>query len=325
MQAKLILTRCASLVGVLTLLLGAVASLIPFQATTQTSSDERTLQIEAVPVFQMESDDGLPGSTSNCTLVELYPGYPGYRGNITGVMPHWGGIGDYECLQTLEQVDPTFDRAQEDQANTQVARAIGVNGTFEDWTWENWMLIEDGRGLPMSCYTCLMYDTTSSPLNPDVRPAIDDPRILLGFPGERTATDRISQELLGENLLSDQDDYEIRAEAYFQLGASANAPELLAGMIDRISEARRPGAPYYTYQDATDVILSRGGYTVTSETMSPDDQVFSAYYAFFVGIKYVDPLVSDSYINNFTAVLDGWRLSGFRGSLRDYLQENWQP
>jgi len=325
MQAKSILIRFVSLVALLSLILGAAAPLIPSQAIAQTSSDEHKLRVQTGPVFQLESEDGLPGSSPNCTLVELYPGYPGYRGNITGVMPHWGGIGDYECLQTLEEVDPTFDRVREDRANTQAARAIGINGTFEDWTWENWMLIEDGRGLPASCYTCLMYDTTLSPPKPDVRPALDDPRILLGFPGERMATDRISQELFGENLWSDHDDYVIRAEAYFQLGATANAPELLAEMIDRISEARRTGAPYYSYQDATDVILSRGGYTLTSGEMSPYDQQFIAVYALSVGMKTMDPIISEQYFYEFSAALDGWRLSGYRGNLRDYLHENWQP
>lgn len=220
------------------------------------------------------SDEGLPGSTRSCTLVELYPGYPGYRGNVTGVMPHWGGIGDYACLQELEASDRHFDKDEVDRANKRAARSLGINGTFEDWTWENWMLIEAARGLPASCYTCLMRDTSTAPINPDVRPESDDPRLLLGFPFERVAIDRITEDLFGQpsaNSAFYVDDYVLRAEAYFLLGATANAPELLGAMTDRIYDASQPGGWYYTYDDTVDVILDRGGYTWITGDMNPSD------------------------------------------------------
>lgn len=273
-------------------------------------------------------DDGLPGSARDCTLVELYPGYPGYRGNITGVMPHWGGIGDYACLEQLEEFDSIFDREDEDRANQRAARSLGIRGSFEDWTWENWMLIEVERGFHASCYTCLMTNTSESPLNLDVRPAIDDPRILTGFIGQRVAVDSISTELFGWIPPSSSihvDDYILRAESYFQLGATANAPELLEGMIDFVYSASQPGQGIYTYQDCVKIIFERGGYARVNGNMSPSDQQFVAFYALYVSTIGMPTTMSDPLIEKFLSVLDGWRLSGSQGSLRAYLEENWQP
>jgi hypothetical protein len=243
-------------------------------------------------------------------------------------MSHWGGTGDYVCLQELEAVDRRFGREDEDRANERVARSLGINGTFQDWTWENWMLIEAERGLPSSCYTCLMFNTSESPYNPDVLPERDDPRLFIGFPFTRVAIDQITQELFGQASPSSafySDDYMFRAEAYFQLGTTANAPEILAEMTDKLYAASQPGVEYYSYQNAIDVILERGGYTWVTGDMSPDDQIFVAVYALWVGIKFVDPLIRESYINNFMAVVSDWQFTGYRGSFREYLDENWNP
>lgn len=274
------------------------------------------------------SEDGLPGSTRNCTLVELYPGYPGYRGNITGVMPHWGGIGDYACLQDLEASDRRFDRNDEDRANARAARTLGINGTFEDWTWETWMLIEAERGLPTSYYTCFFLDTSTAPINPDVRPESDDPRLQLGFYGERVAIDRITEDLFGQPSYSSEfygDDYVLRAEAYFQLGPTANARELLEAMTDRVYEVNQPGGGVYSYDQAVDIILEQGGYTWVTGDMHPSDQVFVATYAFSVGIQSMPAVFSEPQWTSFVAVVDDWRLTGYRGSLRDYLRDHWNP
>ena len=277
---------------------------------------------------QRSSDEGLPGSTRDCTLVELYPGYPAYRGNITGVMGHWGGIGDYECVEALEDLDPDFNRRREDRANKRAATSLGIKGEFEDWTWENWMMIEEHRGFPASCYTCLMLDGSTEPSNPNTRPSIDDPRVQLGFVGERLTIDRIRQEEFGEIYSSTsfyEEDYLLRAAAYLRLGPSANAQELLSEMSALIYEAGQPGGSFYSYADVADAILKSGGYTATTSNMAPSDQQFVALAAFFVGMLAMTPPTAAHLTANFEAALDGWRLTGYRESLRDYLRDNWTP
>lgn len=298
------------------------------QESDRDGEDDRISRSDDDDDRNTSSDEGLPGSTRNCTLVELYPGYPGYRGNITGVMPHWGGTGDYVCLQDLEASDRRFDKDDEDRANKRAARTLGINGTFEDWTWENWMLIEAERELPSSCYTCLILDTSTAPLNRDVQPETDDPRLLLGFWGERVAIDRITEDLFGQPSYDADfygDDYILRAEGYFLLGATANAPELLEAMTDRVNEVNQPRGSLYSYEQTVDVILSQGGYMWVTGDMSPFDQQFVAVYAFSVCMQYMPSVIGEPLLINFMALIDDWRLTGYRGSLRDYLNDNWNP
>src|SRR5690242_4498357 len=54
-----------------------------------------------------------PPTATGCTLVELQPGYPGYRGFVTGL----AGRGEAACLEDLTRLDPRFDRAREDTEN----------------------------------------------------------------------------------------------------------------------------------------------------------------------------------------------------------------
>lgn len=243
-------------------------------------------------------------------------------------MPHWGGTGDYLCLQELEELDTRFDREDEDRANRRAARSIGINGSFEDWTWENWMLIEVERGLPASCYSCLMFDSTIEPYSPDIRPDPDDPRILLGFLEDRFAINHISQEIFGQVPPTNYgfpDDYLLRAETYLRLGPATNAPELLAGMANTLFEFHQPGSGYYTYSDVADIILERGGYMPTSEGMAPSDQELIALYTFSILGKTTIPEIWDMQYSRFITALDEWRMTGYQGSLVDHLNETWDP
>ncbi|MDQ3523852.1 MAG: hypothetical protein M3451_02225 [Chloroflexota bacterium] len=208
---------------------GVYESPIESRAVTETRTSHETI----TPSMRSAQSTNL-----DCTIVELYPGYPGYRGNITGVMPHYGGLGDYECMHILEQDFPQFDRAQEDRANQQAADALGINGPMNLWTWENWMLIEAERGLVPSCYTCLMLDTTSTPHRMNVYPDPDDYRILTGFIGQTTSLTAISSSIgfdipMGLDGILDfygYDDYVLRAVAYLYGGPTLNAQELYEEM-----------------------------------------------------------------------------------------------
>jgi hypothetical protein len=273
------------------------------------------------------SDDGLPGSTRDCTLVELYPGYPGYRGNITGVMPHWGGIGDYLCLQELEESDPSFNRSREDRANRRAARALAINGDFEDWTWENWIWIEIERGMEPQCYTCLMLDTSASPYNPEIRPEPGDPRLAVGFLGDTFAIRAILEQLFESaprvsNVFPD--DYALRARAYLSLGPTANAPELFDAMTNILEETFQPGGGYYTVGQIHEVLTTSGGYIPTDASMHPSDQVVVAYETLVLVYSSMMSWSQEQLDIQFWEAVDGWRYAGHPGRLADFLDESWE-
>lgn len=220
-------------------------------------------------------------STPSCTLVELYPGYPGYRGNITGLLPGWLGQGDYECLQTLQTLDPRFDKASVDLANSNAARALGITGTPDLWTWENWLRIEAQLGRTPTCYSCLMLSPSVTPRRPEVGPAPNDARILTGFSGKTVGINTITT-VTGHSTedLFNYDDYILRAEAYMSGGASMNAPQLYNAMVERVNQWFTPNAAlpdvgamlHYAVYDS-------GGYSIVPPRTSSNDQLFLMTYA----------------------------------------------
>lgn len=165
-----------------------------------------TLLMLASPILQTAaaSPDGVSAlAGTRCELVELYPGYPGYAGYVTGV----DGIGDHACLEDLERQNPDFDREYEDDQNFQGARSLGINGGPGLWTWENWMAIEDARGMEPTCYTCL-YDPNNARPNPtthSIQP--DDPRLLAGAFQSHSIWTRLSNELGLGSGMEPYDDY----------------------------------------------------------------------------------------------------------------------
>ncbi len=256
-------------------------------------------------------------TSPDCTVVELYPGYPGYRGNITGVMPLWNGQGDYECLETLEQNDPEFGRAEEDQANQLAADALGINGSMNLWTWENWMLIEAERGLPASCYSCLMIDTDVEPLRQDIQPESDDYRLRTGIIGQSEAIRLISNEL-GINdpdqvqLIADffqEDDYLLRVTAYVMGSPTQNAEELYVEMQRWVQGVASPNGissfvdPSMVLQIA---IWERGGYTPVPESATTDDQFVSMSYGFAFAGLFFPEAEWDGIQSELDASIDGW-------------------
>lgn len=259
-----------------------------------------------------------------CEVVELYPGYPGYRGNITGLMRNWGGTGDYECLEVLERIDSDFSRSREDRLNRQAARELGISGTFEEWTWENWMMIEAERGLPSSCYTCLM-NNGDAPINPEFVPESDDPRILLGFPGANTTANHILHErdlprYLDHPFLTD--DYVLRAAASFYAGDYAlSAPETLEVMYGIVESMFEQGGQSLEFERCRDTALSTGGYVGTSRKMHVDDQIFVMWLAYFAASTSLIPTSQSHFMGEVMNLSEEWQYSGSRLSLAEYMRE----
>ncbi len=268
--------------------------------------------------------EGLSGSTRSCTIVELYPGY---RGNITGLMPQNGGVGDYACLQDLEDARPRFSQAKEDRANRRAGKELGTDGSIEDWTWETWLQIEVERGLVPQCYACLIFDTDARPLPSRHQPDIRDPRLLVGLLGSTEARDRIYLDVTGRLPWSSNaywDDYVLRAQGFFSTGSATNAPQLLDAMYNLVEESNTPGGSYYTFGDAFQIMTGAGGYVPTSELLHPEDQVFILYFTMEAGLASSDPNIANSIRSRFNQILDDWTFDGQSMSLSDYIRKFWE-
>lgn len=271
-------------------------------------------------------------SDADCTAVELYPGYPGYRGNITGVMPHWNGQGDYECLETLQQNDPEFDRAQEDLANQEAADALGIEGPMSLWTWENWMQIEAERGMLPSCYTCLMIDTTTEPIRTDIQADPGDFRIRTGLMGQTTAIDSILESLEvtdpeTADLVAEaftEDDYVLRAHAYATGEPGQNAEQLyeeMQGLVETLADPEVESATVDPIDVLRIAIWERGGYTSTPDTAAPDDQFALMSYAFHVAEIYSATDAWEPISTEFEDSITAWVETGPNVPLDAFMQE----
>lgn len=268
----------------------------------------------------------------NCDIVELYPGYPGYRGNITGVMPHYDGLGDYECLHILEQDFPLFDQAEEDSLNQQAADALGINGPMHLWTWENWMLIEAERGMLPSCYSCLMLDTATTPIRLNVYPDPDDYRILTGLMGQTKALESIhlamgssAGEIRQALDYGYGEDYVLRALAYLEGGHTQNAQELYEEMQYWVQAASSPGGSFNSLgpdEVLQAAIWERGGYTLVPESAAAEDQTTLMGYTFAVS----EFLTGNSAIlYDFSRLVEEWwvyRLSNPSTPLSIFIQQH---
>jgi hypothetical protein len=252
-------------------------------------------------------------ASAQCELVELHPGYPLYRGYVTGV----DGPGDNACLQVLEANHPGFDRAAEDAANAAAAGRLGLAGEPEDWIWENWMAVEAERGLPPTCYSCAIFNAGShtGPPGPSPVPP-DDPRLVIGGYGTTRALDWIaaqrgvSSPYLG-NLFPF--DHNLRALVWMaNPGAQWNAAQVLEGGSAVVEAVSTPGSGYYDPAALLDNLLGQGGYAPTAATASPEDQVFMVG----VGVETLSRFAADPYANllmgQFNRAVTGWRLETMR-------------
>jgi len=192
-----------------------------------------------------------PVGGPGCDLVELYPGYPTYRGYVTGV----DGVGDFACLQDLEVASPSFDRVHEDAANLAAARRLGLAGGPELWTWENWMAVEAERGLPPTCYSCAVLQAANRPEPTGTPVAWDDPRLLIGTYGSTTFVRLRAMNGMansGRHLNAEQ-----HREAY-----------------DPWVDALSAKGSYVNVGLLWDGLVAQGGYAPTPADAHPDDQVF---------------------------------------------------
>lgn len=272
------------------------------------------------------------GRSSSCELVELYPGYPGYRGYITGL----DGIGDHECLNDLEAMDPSFSRQSEDSQNTRAARALDISGSMNVWTWENWMAIEAERGMQPACYACLLFDGPGPEPN-GASVDVADPRILIGtsmsyLTGDTTALSRLSQKH-GVQLQGFASDQHFRAlVGLLYAGRHLNAAQMLEA-YDEVVEMlyARNSSGNFQYLDVnalSQLLLDQGGYAPTPEDAYPEDQLFLFFCGIFSLQPYYDPYSFDLVMSRLDRLVAEWELerssSGPTLSFAEFLRrEKW--
>jgi hypothetical protein len=221
-------------------------------------------------------------AAQGCELVELRPGYPGYRGFVTGV----DGIGDHECLEDLEDEDAGFSKRREDRENRQAAENLDLDGSPDEWTWENWLAIESERGLTPTCYSCAFAEADSRPEPRRTGVESGDPRLRCGAFGEATyAAGWLRQN--GYAMISgvaDWGDYELRATAWLSSRKSHLNAEELMEIYDLLLEETIKPAGEANSPDARamwDRLVEQGSYFEIADDLWTEDQVFLFYVGLF--------------------------------------------
>jgi hypothetical protein len=235
---------------------------------------------EPLPSSESTNQSGSSAPTANesldCFAVELYPGYPGYRGYVTGI----DGPSEITCLDQLTATDPRFDKAHEDEANVAAARAIGLNGSPAEWTWENWMAIEAERGLPSTCYSCLFSRTDSESKHQTAPIDIFDQRLWLGGYG---TTEALLQAAAGAGMGTSSSafyierfggDHVLRAFIGSTWPGHHSAPEMLEAFSILFANYAQAGTLFIDPHQMWNVMLDQGGYAPTPSTAHIKDQMY---------------------------------------------------
>lgn len=264
-------------------------------------------------------------AVTGCTLVELHPGYPGYQGYVTGVE----GIGDHACLEDLEARNANFSKTREDKANLDAARAIGLSGGPDLWTWENWMQIEAERGMTPTCYTCAGFaGIRAEPTGTGI--GYDDPRLILGMGSLGTVT--IHRAWERENGLST---WASRRTTDFELmiivrtfNGPLNAEEVIEIAMDSLGGlygTTNGTASRVDTQGAWDRMVERGGYFDVPGSAAIDDQLAIMFLS-VLGLEQCMGFQNADYLRTkLTSAMDDWLLElstgDYRGSFAEYLQD----
>lgn len=258
----------------------------------------------------------------SCNFVELRPGYPGYLGYVTGV----DGIGDHACEEDLEREDPSFSKRVEDRENRRAARRLGIRGSEELWTWENWLAIESERGLSPTCYMCAFNyaEERREPSGTDVE--YSDPRLQCGTPGQYSIQEAYAYDNDMAPLGNYMEDYQLRPLAVLtSSNGHLNAEELIdayAGVLETYYYGRGsiPRLGYYW-----DIIVERGGYFELPGEASVEDQVALVYIAMYPFSFYMPPPSWSGVLSRVKEAELEWRDQIRTGntdmSFREYLDE----
>lgn len=244
---------------------------------------------------------------AQCEPVELRPGYPYYRGHVTGL----NGVGDHACLEDLAAVDPGFDRAAEGAANVAAARRLGLAGTQAVWTWENRLAIEHEGGFVPTCYVCALRPTASG-TGPYGSAGIapDDPRLLIGGVGTTDALTWLSGQYpsIGGYLRSVTPyDHHLRVLlGMVYPGLHLNATEVRDGYLS-LGEAFSQGGFSPDPSSLMSNLLAHGGYAPTPPSAAMDDQVLLVMAGLELVPQFLSPLMGPILLRQWQGVVSAWK------------------
>ena len=234
--------------------------------------------------------------------MELNPGYPGYRGFVSGL----AGPGEVACLEQLKREYPWFDRDREDQENAAAAVRLGLAGGPKDWVWENWLAIEGERGLPITCYTCAQEKIAAGEPYEAAPVGPNDVRLLVGTFGSNELLFRVAARNRVEMWVMDSfgsTDYQLRAMAWTAYrGYHVNAWQLDSAydtLVDWITGQ-------YQAPQAFLIALTQGGYAPTPPQAAFEDQIFLLATALEAQASSMSDVMANARRRQFDALVRQW-------------------
>lgn len=282
--------------------MAGLAGLLPGHSTSNPSGGPGMLLPGARPASQL------------CTLVELRPGYPGYRGFVTGLY----GAGEVACLEELTTLYPWFDQATEDAENAAAAARLGLAGDPSVWVWENWLAIEAERGLAPACYLAAFQQMTAGGFTP-APIGEGDSRLLIGAIGGQEFVWRVAGQAGGRFA----DDYLLRAVGWAYSGlVHPTAWDILAGAEAAVQAMTTPGGgmPYIIER-----VRLQGGYAPVPASACPEDQIFLAAVTMQTLVLSDSGPVGAAFLNAFDSEALNWMAAiatGSTNSFREHLIEH---
>jgi hypothetical protein len=255
------------------------------------------------------------GNLARCEVVVLYPGYPGYTGNL----PDTKYGGETACLADLEARDPAFSRTTVDAVNRAAALRLGIRGDVEDWTWEAWMAIEADRGLTSHCHSCVyMNGIDGVAAGPPV--PLNDPRRQLGtFDDHYLARSWLNEKgyslALIERMPSDD---QMRALFGIFYGLDNRSPYPTASELPASAasffDLLFNGNGFLDTQKLWRELIAQGGYVPTPAGATEIDQVYVIAEGLFAMSPYMVNSAADILISLLQKSVDDWKDKRLQGS-----------
>lgn len=203
-----------------------------------------------------------------------------------------------------------------------MAWALGISGDANVWSWENWLLIEDERGLPPTWYSGTFDEAPNRAKPRDTDVSSNDPRLVCGELGSSNfASEWRNEHNYNGGLI--MQDYELRSLAVLSTqDGYINSEEIIENQSTILDEIYTSTGGYYIDpRGVSDELISRGGEFEVPNGLLGEDQIF----IFYLDVLGMESFSGQDDMEIVYSLIEGahndWKQSGMTVSWKEYLQE----